>query len=642
MSNNQQTSKYNSESNNNSNLIGPRADLKGKNLKGRNLTFANLEGAHLENADLKKANLTLANLEGAHLEGAHLENANLFGAKLRGAHLERANLTGANLMNVDIEGVDLKGVIMDDEQRQQIKYSLLRTSRTLGQQPDRMAQVSGEIHAEANLRGADLRGKDLRGVDLRKAHLEDAQLEGAYLEGAHLEGAFLEGAFLIRAYLEGAHLEGAHLERADLTQVNLQDAHLEGAFLNGTILREAYLEGAHLEGADLRYAHLENAHLERVELQNANMFRTNLSEAYLEDAVLFEAILTEAFLGGAHLERADLRNTKLISAFLEGAHLEGADLRGAHLQKAYMTKTNLRGAQLDKKSLNMEQKKQIIMGDARDMKQSEGRMKELQLNKSSARSSSLTWDKNGNGIIINIPRKLLQLNNKSSPDFKPLYDQFMVIDLDGIFRFQFRSENASEVTDLTKIVFDKLLTVYIHLFFVNVREFILLKIGVNMQQLYQNTEQIIKLAKATNSQIKLKINRELIEFLSLPNPPESIATRQNFNTLYANFKTKINAFKKSKNPSNTPSNTPSNFSKFLLINNTLRPKINVLSGNLDTVNRELKAEILFRKTLSDFGFTSMEQYKNMALFIKDFWNKPNKINALKNGQQVKLDLFVSE
>jgi uncharacterized protein YjbI with pentapeptide repeats len=536
---------------------------------------------------------------------------------------------------------------MDDEQKQQIKYSLLRTSRTLGQQPDRMAQVSGEIHAEANLRGADLRGKNLRGADLRKARLEGAHLEGAHLEGAHLEGAFLEGAhlegahlegaylegahlegaFLIRAYLEGAHLERAHLERADLTQVNLQDAYLGGAFLNGTILREAYLEGAHLEGAILRNAQLENAHLERVNLENADMFRTDFTEAYLEDAVLFGANLTEANLGEAHLERADLRSTELIRAFLQGAHLEGADLRGADLEGADMIKTNLRGAQLDKKSLTREQMKQIIKEDARKMKQSEGRMMGLQLNKSSARLSSLTWTKNGNGIIINIPRKLLQLNNKSSPDFKPLYDQFMGIDLDGIFGFQFIGENASEVTDSTRIVFNKLLTVYIHLFFVNERGFILLKIGVNMQQLYQNTDQIIKLAKAANSQIQLKINPKLIDFLSLSNPPGSIAAKQNFNKVYANFKNQINALKKSKNPSN--------FSKFLLINNTL-------PENLDTVNRELKAEILFRKTLSDFGFTSMGQYKNMELFIKNFWNKSNKINVLKNGQQVKLNLFVSE
>jgi hypothetical protein len=86
-----------------------------------------------------------------------------------------------------------------------------------------------------------------------------------------------------------------------------------------------------------------------------------------------------------------------------------------------------------------------------------------------------------------------------------------------------------------------------------------------------------------------------------------------------------------------------NVSNFLM-NNTLKPHINAVQGNLDAVNRRLKEEILFRKTVNSLGFKSWEQYHNMALFIKAFWNtsNENKITDTKNRRQVKLDLFVPE
>jgi hypothetical protein len=254
----------------------------------------------------------------------------------------------------------------------------------------------------------------------------------------------------------------------------------------------------------------------------------------------------------------------------------------------------------------------------------------------SANDSGLTIYMSNRKKVIRIEKKLLEptgnSSNKSCPSFMPLYKKIMATNLDGAFRFEFQGQSAIDLTGLTRIVFDRLLPIYTNLFFEEDRgdEFILLNENVNIELLNQHTSQIRKLAKAAHSQIQLRINPEVLEFLSLPNPPESIATRQNFNKLYVNFKTKINM-------------SGNNISNFLM-NKTLKPQINAFQGNLDAVNRALKAEILFRKTVNAFGFKSWKQYDNMALFIKAFWNtsNENKITVTKNRREVELDLFVNE
>ena len=249
---------------------------------------------------------------------------------------------------------------------------------------------------------------------------------------------------------------------------------------------------------------------------------------------------------------------------------------------------------------------------------------------------SVSASANDSGLkkVIRIEKELLEptanFSNKSCPNFMPLYNKIMAIDLNGSFRFEFKGQNAIDLTGLTRILFDKILYVYCNIFFKEQGEFILLKQDVDIQKLNLNTLQLIKLAKAAHAQIILKINPLAIEFLSLPNALESISVRQNFNELYANFINKIN---KSQN----------NVSNYLM-NKNLQPQINAVQGNLDAVNRALKAEILYRKTISGFGFTSWEQYHNMALFIKTFWNtsNENKITVTKNRREVRLDLFASD
>ena len=215
---------------------------------------------------------------------------------------------------------------------------------------------------------------------------------------------------------------------------------------------------------------------------------------------------------------------------------------------------------------------------------------------------------------ITIPQNLLNPNNsanKSCPNFKKLYDEIMKMEFtfDVPFRFIFQGQSGIDATGLTRIVFDRVLPIYIHLYFkkINGSEFIILRENVKMEELEKHTIKLINLARAAQVPIELEINPELIEFLSLPNPLESISQRQNFNNLYNTLKKQINSVK----------GTGNNVSNFLL-NNSLKSLIHN-TKNLNSLNKTLKSEILFRKFLSSFGFESWNQYENMARFIKTFW-----------------------
>jgi hypothetical protein len=328
---------------------------------------------------------------------------------------------------------------------------------------------------------------------------------------------------------------------------------LRGQNFSGKNLKGVNFIGANLEGANFRGANLEGANLEGANLEGANFRGANLSFAHLE---------------GAHLERAD---------FI-GADFTGVDLEGIILS--------------DK------QRKQIVTFNLSRKKR----------NNSSASASpsisNFSRNKYGRNItVIHVHPDLLKPNTS----FMPLYEKVMAIDLPGNIRFNLVGNNKVMAIDsgaLIRIIYERILPVYIKLFFKKSGDFMLLKEDVDMELLIQQTNQLKKLAKTAKIQIELGINPELLDFLFLQNPKDSIATRQNFNSLYANFKNKVNQIKRV-----DPYFKVSNY----LINNKLK---NDVEGNLDAVSRAFKEEILFRKTLYEFGFTSFDQYYNMALFIK--------------------------
>jgi uncharacterized protein YjbI with pentapeptide repeats len=470
------------------------------------------------------------------------------------------------------------------------------------------ADLQGEDLQRANLRGAHLEGAFLQRADLRDAHLENAHLEGAHLERAllnraHLEGAHLEGAYLENAHLEGAHLQGAYLERAQLQRAHLEEAHLEGAQLQGRNLQDAclsgaHLQGAHLQGADLRGADLRSAHLERAHLEGAILRGADLSGAHLQ----------EAYLQGAHLERAYLEEAELEGAHLERAHLEGVDLSGVDLS----------GVDLSGVDLSNRQREQIAASARRSVSAS-----------AFAGDSALTISSNIFGKVINIPREL-RVGTKNSasnscPNYEPLYYQLMLVDLDGRFRFHFEGESGIG-PGLTKMVYGFLLPVYTKLYFVEAQEFIILKKDVNIEKLNRDTSQLIKLAKAAQSQIYLQIDPRLLELLLQENPAESIERNNNFNKLYANLKARVSDV----------ISAGANMSNYLP-ENTSNQSIRSLD-NINSLSRKIQAEIILRKRLFDIGFVSWVQYQNMATFIKTFWENSNS----NRGRNVKNPLFSCE
>jgi WD40 repeat protein len=251
---------------------------------------------------------------------------------------------------------------------------------------------------------------------------------------------------------------------------------------------------------------------------------------------------------------------------------------------------------------------------------------------------TLTITTNAHGKVIRIPRELRLESknpaNNSCPSFKPLYEQVMLIDLNGRFKFEYKGETGRDATGLTKIVYDFLLPVYTRLYFTKAGEFIILKEleEKNINLLFEHTTQIIKLAKAGYSQVYLQIDPRLVQLLLQQNPVESIERNRNFNKLYANLKKKISDSTK----------FGQNISNYLLSNHQGQSITSL--DNINNLNRIVQAEIILRKKLVDFGFTSWHQYETMARFINTFWNmnNSNKLRYLNRGVPVEIPLFSCE
>jgi len=545
-----------------------RADLRGANLQRADLREAHLEGADLQRADLYRADLRAAylydadlreaNLQEAHLEGADLDGADLGGASLRGVYLERVDLRRVILTGVDLTYVDLTGVILDNRQRQQIATSDFLASF------DRLGSLGRNLSADSRINNLpEIEHPEVvPRANLHRAQLENAHLRRRAIMLSHLEEANLHGADLRRADLRGAILTGA-----DLREANLERADLRGAILTGAILT-----GAYLYGADLREANLERADLH-----------------------------------GADLRRADLRRADLRGAILTGADLDGADLGSAFLRGVDLTRVDLTRVDLTGSILSNEQREQILASARQSV---------------SAGPFDLTISRNFfRGKVINIPRKL-RVGTKNSasnscPSYKPLYDQLMLVDLDGAFQFSFEGQTGIG-PGLTKMVYSFVLPVYTKLYFVKVpaTEFIILKKDTNIKELHRHTQQMIKLAKAAQSQIYLQIDPRLLELLLPQNAAETIARSNNFHTLYANLKAKIAEAQK----------WGMNMSNYLLKKDQNQNLPIQSFGNINKLEREIKAEIILRKKLHDFGFQTWLQYQNMANFIKIFWIASNRRN----------------
>jgi uncharacterized protein YjbI with pentapeptide repeats len=489
--------------------------------------------------------------------------------------------------------------------------------------------------------GAKLQRQDLKGVNFFEKNLEGAHLEGAHLEEAYLIQANLKNAKLIDAYLNNANLTNAYLQNADL-----RGAVLEGAVLGGANLTKAKLQKQQLSNMFLRGAILEEAHLENANLRQSDLVNVNLIKAHLEGAFLIKADLRYADLREADLRNADLREADLTNADLREADLTNADLTGADLTNANLTGADLEGVDFTEVILNDKQRRQIEVSINEKFKNPKkfGPFKYLQkyLDKPHLEESNWLSDGFSNSTSSDSPTPTPTPNRKNfsrqlvpAPNSKPsvlanyrtntsnkisispnflsnnrdLYNLIMDIDLPENFKFQLEGENriTSKDNNLTKIIFDKLLSFYTDKYFIKNKdklEFILLRKDVNFDELYNNTLQLIKIAKAAKSDIKLNINPEIIQLLLSEDPKKTIGNRKNFNTLFANVKSKL----KNKSVKNMSESFMNNLLKFIIKD----------TKNLDQLAKTFKIELAFRRILNEYGFTSWEQYIDMAEFIKIF------------------------
>ena len=231
-------------------FVGPHSDLRNANFAGADLEGAHLEGSYLHEAILEgstsggivgtpaslptswkiKSGYLIgpkAQLMGRDLSGLQLEGVNLRGANLKDAVMKDVNLSGADLSFADMRGVDLLNSKIDGTIFENSLFTDLKSAGLIGVAavlPTKWAIRNGYlIGPSANLDDSDLHDLDLKDQDLTAASLNRACLCGTNLEGASLSNA---------------NLEEACFDNTNLSKTKLSDAHVSGAFLAGAIFGE--------------------------------------------------------------------------------------------------------------------------------------------------------------------------------------------------------------------------------------------------------------------------------------------------------------------------------------------------------------------------------------------------------------------
>jgi len=439
----------------------------------------------------------------------------------------------------------------------------------------------------------NLRRRDLRIIDLSNNNFIGADLTGANLKKKNFTGKNFTKAKLIDANLERAKLSKANLSNTTSTNANFTDANLTEA-----ILQESFLF-------------------------KANLTRATLIKANLEGAYLSTANLTKAILIGANLTKANLTRAILIDANLEGANLEGAILIGA----------NLTGANLSGVILSEIQKKQIIRESEIQIIQSfpprlPGNLVNNQFVSQRPRRELLA------SPLIIIPKNKLNLQNSadgSCPNYNDLYDFILDQDLTLGFQFRYIGQMVIDEGGARRDIFEKLLPIYTHRFFESIEsnnDCVILRNNIDMEIFIEETLQMIRLAKAANIPIFLKIHEKLLSLLSSDKYKEYFNNnKKNFEKLYKNVSLYINS-------NNNSYNKLTDNSAFLRKKNN-NDIINLYKKeqNKDTKNI-LRKEIRLRKFLVGIGFKTWKQFKNMYYFF----NKIVKLNEKYFSFKLDFDL----
>lgn len=158
-----------------SSIVGPGADLTGRNLAGVDLEGLDLTGANLSGADLTTARLVRATMPSVTAKDAKFVNAQMMGADLTGAIVSGANLSSARLQTATLNSVAARGTRF----------------------------------VSADFTDARLRGADLHEADFAFARLRDADLTGAAVGGAKFAFAKTGGA----TWANGSRCPAGHIGR---------------------------------------------------------------------------------------------------------------------------------------------------------------------------------------------------------------------------------------------------------------------------------------------------------------------------------------------------------------------------------------------------------------------------------------------
>jgi len=423
------------------------------------------------------------------------------------------------------------------------------------------SEIYGERPVNYEGRAVDLRGADLHGADLHDADLRSADLTIANLSGANLRGAYLCSANLCTANLRGAILSGA----------DLSGAILSGADLSGADLSEADLSEADLTDADLREADLTDAIISRKSLSECRQEQIFLGEPkYIED--LSEEELSQEILRQEQ-RRQELRRQELLGQQI----------------------INLNSNNHNNSSNENNVQRMLVF------------------------NNNIPPPNQQIQTRITIPENLLNpvKNSKNScPNFNELYEFIMRQNLSGIFFFKYEGPNRNviDVGGPKRDVFDKILPAYTKKFFKEIEDnenYVILRESVDMDTLIRETEQLILLARASETKIFLKIDPILLSLLEKSQPYIKYFTNNKRNS-FSNLYRKFNQYIVHSNNNNQLLKYENNKREFIKIFKNQKLKN-------EEFKKKLEQEIRFRIFAITRGFTNMEQFNKMAQFIRKFY-----------------------
>ncbi len=318
-------------------------DLQGFVVAGADLSGAVLTGDYgapdcpdAERVDLSDADLSGADLTGAVMAGVSLVAAELEGTDLRGVDLRGVDAAGADFFGADLRLARLDGATLDDA-----NFTSARLAGAL--LVDGPRDAGGAVQPSADGAWPELGAPETPWVDapcagggpalsLRRASFARADLRGAFMPGLDLSGvADLSGAVLADADLRFTCLRHLDLGLLDLSGATFDGADAVGAQFTGTLLRRTSLRGARLSGASLINAVLDDTDLRRLP-EGCEALRDWAD--YDEGGVCAEAPSTADCNCRTRMDEAVLDGANLVGAVLEGVDLAGATMLGVTIGNA--------------------------------------------------------------------------------------------------------------------------------------------------------------------------------------------------------------------------------------------------------------------------------------------------------------------